>query len=104
MSSSWIISGDIVYLRILGQDLLFINSYEVATDLLDKRSTVYSSRPHIVMVHELYERLPSSASVPIPSLTVLQTEMGLGTLHDPVRRGMAKTCHSFAEILRLLGC
>jgi len=36
--------GDIVYVEALGQPLLFVNSYDIAVELLDKRSVIYSSR------------------------------------------------------------
>ena len=34
--------------------MLFINSYEVAFDLLEKRSGIYSSRPSFTMSKDLY--------------------------------------------------
>lgn len=37
-------TGDIVYVEAFGQPLLYVNSYAVAVDLLDKRSAIYSSR------------------------------------------------------------
>lgn len=43
-------SGDLLYLEILGQKILVINSEKVAEDLLDKRSQNYSDRPRVPMV------------------------------------------------------
>jgi hypothetical protein len=40
-------SGDIVYSRVLGQHIIIINSIEVARELLDRRSAIYSDRPFI---------------------------------------------------------
>ncbi|KAH7908057.1 cytochrome P450, partial [Hygrophoropsis aurantiaca] len=40
--------GDIVYSRFFDQDIIIINSEEVARDLLDRRSHIYSDRPVIV--------------------------------------------------------
>ncbi|KAG8215888.1 cytochrome P450 [Butyriboletus roseoflavus] len=37
--------GDIVYTRVLGQDVIVLNSEEVAIELLEKRSHKYSDRP-----------------------------------------------------------
>ena len=34
--------------------LLFVNSYEAASDLLEKRAAVYSDRPKLTMFSELY--------------------------------------------------
>ncbi|EIW83934.1 cytochrome P450 [Coniophora puteana RWD-64-598 SS2] len=36
--------GDIVYTKILGQDVVVINSLEVAKDMIDRRSNIYSDR------------------------------------------------------------
>lgn len=34
---------------ILGQRVIVLNSYEMACELLDKRSTTFSGRPRLVM-------------------------------------------------------
>ena len=36
--------SDIIHVNALGTSMVILNSYEVATDLLDKRSSTYSSR------------------------------------------------------------
>ena len=38
-------TGDIVYTRVLGQDIIVLNSEQVAVALLEKRSQKYSDRP-----------------------------------------------------------
>ena len=45
--------GDIVYLNICKQPMIVLGSHEAATELLDKRSAIYSDRPLSPMV-ELY--------------------------------------------------
>ncbi|KAI0352715.1 cytochrome P450 [Trametes cingulata] len=45
--------GEVVYLHIFGQGLLFLNTYEAAMDLLDKKGAIYSDKPALVMVGEL---------------------------------------------------
>ncbi|KAF8184805.1 cytochrome P450 [Pholiota molesta] len=45
--------GDVVYLHVLGIGLVFLNSPEAATDLLDKRGGIYSDKPALVMAGEL---------------------------------------------------
>ncbi|KAH8985569.1 cytochrome P450 [Lactarius akahatsu] len=42
--------GDMMYINALGTGMLIINSQRVAVDLLEKRSTIYSSRPHYISV------------------------------------------------------
>jgi hypothetical protein len=38
------VTGDIIYVHILGNPIIVINSARVAEDLLDRRSSNYSSR------------------------------------------------------------
>ncbi|KDR73159.1 hypothetical protein GALMADRAFT_722618 [Galerina marginata CBS 339.88] len=45
--------GDIMHVDIIGQPLIIINSTKIAKDLLDKRSSIYSDRPHFVMGGDL---------------------------------------------------
>ncbi|KAI9567804.1 cytochrome P450 [Boletus coccyginus] len=45
--------GRITHLHVVGQSLVFLNTPEVAFELMDKRGAIYSDRPHLVMVGEL---------------------------------------------------
>ncbi|KAI0826666.1 cytochrome P450 [Trametes gibbosa] len=45
--------GELVYLRVFGQGLLFVNSYDAAVDLLEKRGAIYSDKPKMIMAGEL---------------------------------------------------
>ncbi|KAI0028090.1 cytochrome P450 [Vararia minispora EC-137] len=45
--------GDIIYLSVLGQPMVIVNSAQIAQDLLDKRSSIYSDRPRMPMAGEL---------------------------------------------------
>lgn len=56
-----------------GTDLVVLNSYEAATDLLDKRGIIYSDRPVLTMLGELY----------VPS-TLLSAEVGQMLCLEPV--------------------
>lgn len=47
-------SGDIVRIRVLGRDILFVQTAKAANDLFDKRSSIYSDRPRLPLVNELY--------------------------------------------------
>ncbi|GBE80604.1 cytochrome P450 [Sparassis crispa] len=40
--------GDMFYLNVLGQSMLVVNTFQIATDLLEKRSANYSDRPKSV--------------------------------------------------------
>jgi hypothetical protein len=41
--------GNVIYLHALGMPIVVLNSVEAAVDLLDKRSSIYSDRPRLVM-------------------------------------------------------
>ncbi|KAI0325137.1 cytochrome P450 [Cubamyces sp. BRFM 1775] len=45
--------GDVVYVHIFGQGILFLNTFEATVDLLDKRGGPYAGRPYTVMCSEL---------------------------------------------------
>ncbi|KAH8977903.1 hypothetical protein EDB86DRAFT_3054429 [Lactarius hatsudake] len=44
--------GEMMYVSALGQGVLVINSPRIAIDLLEKRSNIYSNRPHYVSASE----------------------------------------------------
>lgn len=37
-------ASDVVYMNILGQSIVILNSWEAINDLIEKRSNLYSSR------------------------------------------------------------
>lgn len=42
-----------LYLNVLGTDIIVLNSVEACRELLDKRSLIYSSRPNMTMMNDL---------------------------------------------------
>lgn len=44
-----LVSGDIVHFKVLGQRMIVLNSVNVARELFEKRSAIYSDRPTSVM-------------------------------------------------------
>lgn len=48
-----IFAGELVYLNVFGQGILFVNTYEAAVDLLEKRGAIYSDKPKMTMAGEL---------------------------------------------------
>lgn len=52
-----VILGDILYLRVFRQHIVILNSVKVATELLERRSRIYSDRPPTPMAG-LRERWP----------------------------------------------
>ncbi|KAI0063334.1 cytochrome P450 [Artomyces pyxidatus] len=45
--------SDVIHVSLFGRSIIFLNSYKACSDLLDKRSTIYSDRPRVPMVGEL---------------------------------------------------
>ncbi|CAE6504159.1 unnamed protein product [Rhizoctonia solani] len=55
------LNSDIISLTVVGQTIVILNSANVATDLLDQRSSVYSGRPYLRVVQVFrYSRPPIS--------------------------------------------
>lgn len=50
---STIIQGDLVYLNVLGQSVLVVNSADMERQLFNKRGAIYSGRPETTMMHDL---------------------------------------------------
>ncbi|KAK1227700.1 hypothetical protein PQX77_009288 [Marasmius sp. AFHP31] len=44
---------DIIHLNAVGVSIVVLNSMKAAEDLVEKRSTIYSSRPHSIVLNEL---------------------------------------------------
>ncbi|KZV84168.1 cytochrome P450 [Exidia glandulosa HHB12029] len=53
MAKDW---GPIIYFRVPGREFVFLNDYEDAVNLFEKRGSLYSYRPHMHMAHELVGR------------------------------------------------
>jgi hypothetical protein len=47
------IIGDLMSITLLGQPMVIINSAAIASDMLDKKSGIYSDRPFLMMGSEL---------------------------------------------------
>ncbi|KAJ7139436.1 cytochrome P450 [Mycena epipterygia] len=45
--------GDVYSLDLAGQPVVILNTYKAAADLFDRRSTIYSDRPRLVMASEI---------------------------------------------------
>ncbi|KAJ3523341.1 hypothetical protein NMY22_g11478 [Coprinellus aureogranulatus] len=109
--------SDVIYLKILGTDIIVLNSLAACRELLDKRSAIYSSRPNMPMMNDLIgfdwnfafqpygegwrERRklfiravgPSNAKKYRPALAKATTKFLLDILDDP---------HNFRQHSRLL--
>jgi hypothetical protein len=45
--------GDVNYVTVIAKQVIVLNSFETARNLLEKRSGIYSGRPRMVMMGEL---------------------------------------------------
>ncbi|THU99222.1 cytochrome P450 [Dendrothele bispora CBS 962.96] len=45
--------GDLTYVEVFGKSMLILNSSKATTDLLERRSAIYSDRPDMIMVNDL---------------------------------------------------
>jgi hypothetical protein len=45
--------GDVVYANVFGQDIVILNSFAAAWDLLERRSSIYSDRTPFPMLIDL---------------------------------------------------
>ncbi|GJE86536.1 cytochrome P450 [Phanerochaete sordida] len=82
--------GDIVYLELLGQPMVILNSAKDAVALLDKRGTIYSDRPVLTMGGELVGWKESVSLLPY------------GARFREYRKFMAKAIGSKAQVERYL--
>jgi hypothetical protein len=51
------LAGDVMYLEVLGNPIIVLNTEQVAAELLNKRSAIYSDRPQFI----LYEMSASNS-------------------------------------------
>ncbi|KAF8874761.1 cytochrome P450 [Infundibulicybe gibba] len=49
----WIQTGDIMYLNICGKSIIILDSTRRTTEILERRSSMYSDRPHLPMLTDL---------------------------------------------------
>ncbi|KAH9019123.1 cytochrome P450 [Lactarius pseudohatsudake] len=46
--------SDIIHADVIGSHIVILNSIKAANELLEKRSSIYSDRPHLVVLQELF--------------------------------------------------
>ncbi len=57
--------GDIVYVHVFGQPIILLNTLEMATDLLVKRSSIYSDRARMVGELKILTQIPAHAAAQV---------------------------------------
>ncbi|SRR6266404_2859001 len=61
-------SGEMTYISAMGKGVLILNSHRVAVDLLEKRSNIYSNRPHYICAGDLLTQNLTFAFSPYDNL------------------------------------
>ncbi|CCM04535.1 uncharacterized protein FIBRA_06716 [Fibroporia radiculosa] len=56
--------GPVIYAKILHMDVVILNSVQAAEDLMEKRGTMYSDRPHFSLITDLIGWAPNMALMP----------------------------------------
>ena len=74
--TSDLLTGDLVYIKVFGQGMVFVNSAEVAYDMFEKASSIYSDRSESPMLNDLYVPLPSLLNSMYPRLNAHGLRMG----------------------------
>ncbi|KAI0362724.1 cytochrome P450 [Trametes cingulata] len=96
--------SDIIRLNALGMNIVVANSYEIATELLDRRSAIYSDRPRMVMLGELCGFGTGMAFVPYNNFWKESRKMARQEFHsNPVKRFRpieVKSTHRFLRALQ----
>ena len=46
-------AGDVIYLNAMGQPIVILNNPSIAAELLDRRASIYSDRPTLIVMHEI---------------------------------------------------
>ncbi|KAF9807410.1 hypothetical protein IEO21_08237 [Rhodonia placenta] len=58
------IYGDVVYARLCRKHFVILNSLRAAQDLMEKRGAIYSDRPELVLLNNIYEWKPILSILP----------------------------------------
>ena len=81
--------GDMIYLNVLGQHFVILNSLEDITNLFEKRSSNYSDRIQTTMLSELYVFTFTSKN--FSKLLFFQNELEDKHVKNAIRLVVAKT-------------
>ena len=65
-----IIIGDVLYFNALGSSIVVLNSVEAAVNLMAKRNAIYSDRPPLVMLTDMWVELPTISRVRTSQLSL----------------------------------
>jgi hypothetical protein len=72
--------GPISSVTVLGQTLILIHDKEIAFELMEKRSSVHSSRPHMEFANEMYDTLRAQVPLGLTDHCRIGWKEGLGSL------------------------
>jgi hypothetical protein len=94
-----LVKGDIVSFQVMGKSMLLVSSAEVAFDLMEKRSAIYSSKPYMV-IDELWVAFIALVSYyELYMQFLLQDGMGFQLWDDALWSSVAKQKENISSIL-----
>ena len=89
--------GDIVYVHVFGKPIIILGSHAVCTDLLEKRSSIYSDRPPVPMTGDL---LVSSKPDDARFSENFKNWNELGNALDEIHTTLAGAASTFSSVLQ----
>jgi hypothetical protein len=93
-------SGEMMYISALGTGVIVLNSQRVASDLLDKRSNIYSGRPRYISANEYLTENLALVLSPYGDLYAINTQLYFSSslITSPsVRRFRRVTAEGFSK-------
>ncbi|KAF8879274.1 cytochrome P450 [Infundibulicybe gibba] len=85
--------GDLMHVDVMGQPMIILNSLKTVTDILEKRSAIYSSRPRMPMLIELMDWTIAFAFTPYGADWRLRRKM----FHTHYNSGVVKKYQPIQE-------
>lgn len=89
-------TGDITSFTVFGQTIVILGSWQRCLDLFEKRSSIYSDRPRLIMLHELYYHIRLEARCCYSNVS--QNGMGLEFRNTAVWRLVETPSPSLSHI------
>ncbi len=74
-----------VYVRVFGMSVLFLNSHEAVNELLHKRGALYSDRAHLVLACDMY--VTSNGGIQLRHSDAFDHRAGFGDIVPLTRYG-----------------
>jgi len=95
--------GGLVFLSIFGKKVLFVNSFHIANELFDKRSTNYSDRPYSPMIVSWQDGMELEFR-PHAIWSVMHLMLNVHTIDVYARRAVESSSTDVPSAIPTIGC